>query len=171
MPVLPLKTARHVAGPLVEHEQAHVTKHAGHEDNLGQKLAEYVCLIVKIFVVPQGQENAEEHVDDAENDGDLHLEGVQEDDLVGGDLPDGVDAERIGGAVVAAAGQIAFEGRVNHDGSLAQHLLSGHRHLPGGPDHNEKYIRGSNCAWRRRKLLSSSYSDLDKPSVGSGFLV
>ncbi len=91
MAVLPLETARHVARPLVEHEQAHVTEHAGQEDDLGQELAQRVGPIVEILVVPQRHEHPEEHVDDPDDDGDLHLEGVQEDDLVGGHLPQGLE--------------------------------------------------------------------------------
>lgn len=33
-------------------------------------------------VIPQRQGNAKQHVDDTDNDGNLHLEGVLEDDLV-----------------------------------------------------------------------------------------
>ena len=132
--VLTLKAAGHKAGPLVEHEEAHVAKHAGHEDDLRHKLAEDIGLVVEVLVIPQGQDDAEEHVNDAEDDGDFHLEGVQEDDLVGGHLPDGVDAEGVGRAVVAAAGQIAAVGRVDHDRLLVQYLPGRHSHLPGGPD-------------------------------------
>jgi hypothetical protein len=75
----------------VEHEQAHVPEHAGQEDDLGQELAERVGPVVEVLVVPQRHEHTEEHVDDPDDDGDLHLEGVQEDDLVGGHLPQGLE--------------------------------------------------------------------------------
>ena len=143
MAVLPLEAARHIAGPLVEHEQAHVPEHAGQEDDLGQELAQRVRLVVEVLVVPQRHQHAEEHVDDPDDDGDLHLEGVQEDNLVGGDLPDGVDAEGVGGAVVAAGGEVPAVRRVNHDGLLAQHLAGTHGHLPRGPGRqleNKNYI-------------------------------
>ena len=68
--VLTLKAAGHKAGPLVEHEEAHVAKHAGHEDDLRHKLAEDIGLVVEVLVIPQGQDDAEEHVNDAEDDGD-----------------------------------------------------------------------------------------------------
>lgn len=39
-------------------------------------------------VVEEAERNSEEHVDDPQDDGHLHLEGVQEGQLVGGDVPD-----------------------------------------------------------------------------------
>lgn len=39
-------------------------------------------------VVEEAETNSEEHVDDPQDDGHLHLEGVQEGQLVGGDVPD-----------------------------------------------------------------------------------
>lgn len=47
-------------------------------------------------MIDEREANAEEHVRDAENDGELHLERVGEGDRVVGDVPDGIDAERIG---------------------------------------------------------------------------
>jgi hypothetical protein len=47
-------------------------------------------------------------------------------------LPDRVDAEGVGGAVVAAGGEVAAVGRVNHHRLLVQHLAGRHRHLPRG---------------------------------------
>jgi len=92
--VLALESARHIARPLVEHEQAHVPEHAGQEDDLGQELAQRVGPVVEILVVPQRHEHPEEHVDDPDDDGDLHLEGVQEDDLVSGHLQSGLEKTR-----------------------------------------------------------------------------
>ncbi len=94
MAVLALESARHIARPLVEHEQAHVPEHAGQEDDLGQELAQRVGPVVEVLVVPQRHEDPEEHVDDPDDDGDLHLEGVQEDDLVGGHLQPGLEKTR-----------------------------------------------------------------------------
>lgn len=39
-------------------------------------------------VVEEAETNSEEHVDDPEDDGHLHLEGVEEGQLVGGQIPD-----------------------------------------------------------------------------------
>lgn len=39
-------------------------------------------------MVEEAERNSEEHVDDPQDDGHLHLEGVQEGQLVGGDVPD-----------------------------------------------------------------------------------
>lgn len=47
-------------------------------------------------MIDEWEANAEEHMSDAENDGKLHLERVGEGDRVVGDVPDGIDAERIG---------------------------------------------------------------------------
>lgn len=39
-------------------------------------------------VVEKAETNSKKHVDDPQDDGHLHLEGVQEGQLVGGDVPD-----------------------------------------------------------------------------------
>lgn len=39
-------------------------------------------------VVEEAEANSKEHVDDPQDDGHLHLEGVQEGQLVDGDVPD-----------------------------------------------------------------------------------
>lgn len=129
---VPLEPASNEGGPLVEHEQRHVPEHEGQEDDLRDELADDVHLLVEVLAVEEGDGDPEQHVDDAEDDGDLHLEGVEEHDLVNGDLPHGVDAEGVGGAVVPA--DVGPGGRVDHDGLLVQDLVRGHRHLPGGPE-------------------------------------
>ena len=52
-------------------------------------------------VIDEREPNAEEHVSDAENDGELHLKRVGEGDAVGGDVPDGIDTVRVGAREVS----------------------------------------------------------------------
>ena len=54
-------------------------------------------------VVEDGQDDAEQHLQHAEQHRDLHLEGVLEGDPIGGDLPDGVEAEAVRRAVETGA--------------------------------------------------------------------
>ena len=115
----------------MEHEQRHVPKHAGQKQNLRDKLADNVDLPVEVLAVEEGDGDAKQHVDDPEDDGDLHLERVKEDDLIGGELPHGVDPEGVGGAVVTASAGVSPGGRVQHDGLLLQDVFELHRYLPG----------------------------------------
>lgn len=46
-------------------------------------------------MIKEGEGDAEEHVCDAEDDGELHLHGVCEGDLVLRHLPDGVKADGV----------------------------------------------------------------------------
>ncbi len=90
-----------------------VSEHEGEEDDLRDELGDDVEWLVEVLVVPVGEDDAEEHVEDAHDDAQLHLEGVQEHDLVLCDLPDGVDADRVGLAVptlgVGRADHVALE--------------------------------------------------------------
>ena len=49
-----------------------------------------------LLVVLVGEHDAEEHVDHAEDDGQLHLERVEEHDLVLRHLPDRIQSEGVG---------------------------------------------------------------------------
>ena len=78
-------------------------------------------------MIPERQADAEEHVQDAENDGDLHLESVEENNFVVGDLPDRVDAKRVRVSVPAL-----FLRRIYHVVLPAQDVLEQFipEHLP-----------------------------------------
>ena len=76
-----------VHGPLHPHEEGQVPEHAGQEDNLWNELGEDVQRPLEVRGVPVGHAHPEGHVDDAQDDGDLHLERVQEHDLVLRNLP------------------------------------------------------------------------------------
>jgi len=54
-------------------------------------------------VVEQRDADAERHLEDAHHDGDLHLERVEEGDLVVGHVPERVDAHGVDGARELAA--------------------------------------------------------------------
>ena len=45
------------------------------------ELGEDVDGLLEVFVIPQGHAHAEGHVENAQDDGDLHFEGVQKDNL------------------------------------------------------------------------------------------
>jgi len=77
-----------VLRPLDEHEESEVAKEAAEEEQLGDELGEDVHGLLEILMIGEGHADAEDHVQDAENDGDLHLEGVQENNLVLSNLPD-----------------------------------------------------------------------------------
>ena len=120
----------------MEHEQGHVTKHTQQEHELRDKLTDNIDALLKILAVDEGDEDSEEHVNNAEDDGDLHLEGVEEHNLVDRDLPDGIYAERIGCPVVST--HVSFmswsvtKRRIDHYNLLMEDILEGHCHLPGG---------------------------------------
>ena len=68
------------------------------------KLAVDVHRLLKIPVVVERDDDAERHVNDADDNGHLHFERVKKYDLVDGDLPDGINAEgvRIAGVAIGA---------------------------------------------------------------------
>merc|ERR1719206_1587841 len=92
---VPVESSSNKRSPFVEHQEGHVAKQADEEDDLGHELAEDVDRLPKVFVVPQGEYDTKHHVDNSDDDGELHLERVQEVDLVDRDLPDGVNPEGV----------------------------------------------------------------------------
>ena len=66
----------------MEHQEGHIAEHTAEEENLGDKFANNVGFAIEILVVAEGHKDSKHHVDDAEDDGHLHLERVEEDDLV-----------------------------------------------------------------------------------------
>lgn len=92
------------------------------------ELREDIQGLLEVSSVPVGQKHSEHHVDHAQDDGDLHLERIQEDNLVLGNLPTRIDAKRVWSAVI-----VCGFSRVD------QHVLSVHdliwskADLPGRP--------------------------------------
>lgn len=60
-------------------------------------------------MIPNGQNDSKTHVDDAKDDGNLHLVGVQIRNLVLAHLPDGIDAERVRNLGIVAVGWVGNE--------------------------------------------------------------
>ena len=108
-----LKASRNVGCPLMDHQNGQVSKHEREEQELRDKLADNVDPLLKVFVVEERDDHAKQHVNNAEDDGDLHLERVEENNLVDGNLPHGVHAKGVGCAVVSGV-VLALLGRVNH---------------------------------------------------------
>ena len=92
-----------VHGPFEKAEHAEPAKQAEQEKHLWQEHGEQVRELLEVPVVEDGQDDAEQHLQHAEQHRDLHLEGVLEGDPVGGDLPDGIEAEAVRSAVEAGA--------------------------------------------------------------------
>ena len=84
-----------IDGPLVEDGEDEVAKDALEEDHLGQVFEEDALVVAVLDVVEQGEADAHRHLDDADDDRDLHLERVEEGDLIGRVVPDRVDAHRV----------------------------------------------------------------------------
>jgi len=116
-----------VFGPLDKNKQGKIAEHGTQKQDLWYELCVDVEGLLKILVVEEGQDDAEKHVQDAKDDGDLHFEPVQKDDFVFCQLPDGVDAKRVRRAVV---GLVA--GRIDHVVFGGQDGLFGVAHLPRG---------------------------------------
>lgn len=91
------------------------------------KFRENVQGFLEVCRVPVGQADPKSHVDHAQDDGDFHLERVQENNLVLGDLPDGVHAEGVGSAV-----PVGLLGRVDHGVLDLENGVVVVAHLPRG---------------------------------------
>ena len=107
----------------------------------------------EVLVVPQWEADAEHHVKDSEDDWNLHLESVQKDDLVGGQLPNGIHAKGIGRSVPAAVW-----GRIDHVALRAQDVSLGRRDVPRGPE----YVDGLEEKTRKKLDLKKIWFDLVK---------
>ena len=107
-----------VLGPLHEHQQSKVAEEAAEEQQLRNELGEDVDWLLEVLVVPERDADAEDHVEDSKDDGNLHLEAVQKDNLVFGNLPNGIHSKRIGSSVPGL-----FQGGVDHVHLPAQDVL------------------------------------------------
>mmetsp|Transcript_12821 Transcript_12821/g.41903 ORF Transcript_12821/g.41903 Transcript_12821/m.41903 type:complete len:345 (-) Transcript_12821:1269-2303(-) len=102
-----LHRARPVGRPLVEDGEDQIAEDALEEDDLRYKLEDDLFVVLVLDVVEERKEDAERHLQHADDDGDLHLEGVEEGDLVVRHVPNGVDAHG-----VDVAGQFAALARL-----------------------------------------------------------
>merc|ERR1719393_127097 len=85
----------HRRDPLVEDHVVHEAEKAQHEDHHRTALAEEIDKVLLIDGIGKSKEKANKHLRHSENDGDLHLQGVHEDELVGRAVPRWVDAKRV----------------------------------------------------------------------------
>lgn len=77
------------------HHEAHVAEEQHQEQNLWHKLQQDGGVALEVHKVEDGHANAKDHVQYADDDGQLHLEAVEKDDLVISELPNGIQAQRI----------------------------------------------------------------------------
>ena len=89
-----------VPRPLVEDHEDQVSEDEHEECDLRDELEEDLRVGPLHHLVPQAEEEPERHVEQPEDQGDLHLVRVQEADLVGRALPDRVDPHVVGVALV-----------------------------------------------------------------------
>mmetsp|Transcript_41757 Transcript_41757/g.91698 ORF Transcript_41757/g.91698 Transcript_41757/m.91698 type:complete len:561 (+) Transcript_41757:813-2495(+) len=87
--------ARPVGRPLVEDGEDQVAEDSLEEDDLGDELEKDLLVVFVLEVVEQRESDADSHLDDANDDGDLHLERVEKGDLIGRVVPDRVDARDV----------------------------------------------------------------------------
>ncbi|KAI3492688.1 hypothetical protein L1887_42606 [Cichorium endivia] len=88
-----------VDGPLVDDGEDEVAKERLHEEHLGHDLGPDLPLLTEADEVGHVEKDGERHVEDAEDDGHLHLERVGEDKRIVGAVPGGVDADGVGVAI------------------------------------------------------------------------
>ena len=113
-------SGRSVLDPFDEHEGHEVTEEGPEEQHPRQELYKDFAPLFKVGEVPQSEDDAEGHVEDGYDDGQLHLVGIQENDLVLCADPHGIQSERIGSLSVVAG----FRFRIQHDGRfLLQHFV------------------------------------------------
>ena len=85
-----------VQNPLNEDHGDQVSEEEQKENNLGKKLQENLVIMPFGDLVPKTESDTKGHMDDPENEGNLHLVGVQETNLVCSGLPNRIYTERIG---------------------------------------------------------------------------
>lgn len=89
-----------VTDPFHKDHDAQPPKEGDQEDHLGDELTQDANSLHKERVIDDRQHNAKYHVDNTNNDGDLHLVAVLEVDLVYRNLPHWVKSNRIGRPLV-----------------------------------------------------------------------
>ena len=103
-----------VNGPLVYDEEVHEPEEQDQEQDLRDPFEDHLKGSFEVECVEKFQENSQGHVDDGNDNWDLHLEGIDKDEFVVGDAPDGVDSEGVDtvgvGVYVLAVGDAVFDG-------------------------------------------------------------
>ena len=84
-----------VENPLNEYHGDQVTEEEEKENNLGEKLQENLVIMPLGDLVPKTESDTKGHMDDPENEGNLHLVCVEETDLVCSGLPNRIYTKRI----------------------------------------------------------------------------
>mmetsp|Transcript_328 Transcript_328/g.528 ORF Transcript_328/g.528 Transcript_328/m.528 type:complete len:457 (-) Transcript_328:100-1470(-) len=90
-----------VDGPLHEDENNHVNKQGRCKGNHGKELEHEVKTLAKVHGVNALEASSSEHLQNTKDDGELHLEGVEEEELVGRHVPNRVEAEGVHGVAIA----------------------------------------------------------------------
>jgi hypothetical protein len=93
-----------VVNPLVEDEEAEVEEEEEEEDDLRDELAEDVDVTTEVEVVPDREGHTEQHVQNPNDNRDLHFVPVEEGNLVLSQLPNRVNSDGVGVLVVAVLG-------------------------------------------------------------------
>lgn len=71
-----------VFAPFDDDANGHVSKGYEHEYQLGNGFKKYVGVLLEVNSVQQLHEDSQQHVDDSQNDGELHFERIYERGLV-----------------------------------------------------------------------------------------
>ena len=90
-----VRRASIVGVPLDEDEQVHVAEDREEQDQLGQEVVQQLGPVFEVDGIEAFLDDAEGHVGDGEDDGDLHLEAVQEGKLHLRAIPDWVNAHGV----------------------------------------------------------------------------
>mmetsp|Transcript_6289 Transcript_6289/g.14517 ORF Transcript_6289/g.14517 Transcript_6289/m.14517 type:complete len:341 (-) Transcript_6289:1413-2435(-) len=142
-----------VSRPLEQDHEHEVAEDGEEEDELGDELEPDGAHVAELEVVEQRERDAERHLRHAEDNGDLHLERVEEGHLIRRQLPRGIDAEghhravprvfrRVGRQVVRGAeeaeghreGLVVDEADVGGEGAVEE------EHVPPAVDHREDVV-------------------------------
>lgn len=94
--------------PLGDDQEVHPSEENGKHHNLGNELEKEVQGLGEVDCIQSLHDNTERHLEDSEDDSDLHLDAVGHVQVVGALLPSGVESEFIdtvvGDSVVANLG-------------------------------------------------------------------
>lgn len=86
---------RLIHDPLEEHHENHVSEQQHQEQHLRHELQENAARLTEMRHIDNAHDNAENHVSHTENNGQLHFVRIQEDDLIGGQLPGRIQTNRV----------------------------------------------------------------------------
>mmetsp|Transcript_27436 Transcript_27436/g.38603 ORF Transcript_27436/g.38603 Transcript_27436/m.38603 type:complete len:293 (-) Transcript_27436:1457-2335(-) len=84
-----------VDGPLHKDEDNHVNKERRGEGNHRQKLKEEIKFLSEVDGVQTLEACTSKHLDNTKDNGKLHLEGIEKEQLVGRDVPHWIKTERV----------------------------------------------------------------------------